>query len=113
MPHLRLPRGSTPYYPAFAPQALGGSLDRPSEDSLPALPTLSGSPRCLSVSRRASRAHLCPSRRYGAADLPDADLKLRERLGHALPVAFGILWRQRVLIRAYLAPTLPSRRPGR
>ena len=37
--------------------------------------------------------------RYGAADLPDADLKLRERLGHALPVAFGILWRQRVLIR--------------
>ena len=51
--------------------------------------------------------------RYGAADLPDADLKLRERLGHALPVAFGIFWRQRVLIRAYLAPTLPSRRHGR
>ena len=51
--------------------------------------------------------------RCGAADLPDADLKLRERLGHALPVAFGILWRQSVLLRAYLAPTLPSHRPGR
>lgn len=45
--------------------------------------------------------------RYGAADLPDADLKLRERLGHVLPVAFGIFWRQSVLIRAYLAQSPP------
>ena len=51
--------------------------------------------------------------RYGAADLPDADLKLLEPLGHPLPVAFGILWRQSVLLRVYLAPTLPGRRPGR
>ena len=49
--------------------------------------------------------------RYGAADLLDADLKLREHLGHVLPVAFGILWRQSVLLCAYLAPTLPGRRP--
>ena len=63
VPHLRLPHGPTPYSPALSPQALGGSLDRASEASLPALPILSGSPRCLSVSRPASRAHLCPSRR--------------------------------------------------
>ena len=67
----------------------------------------------LSPSSRLSCSSVPFPQRYGAADLPDADLKLRERLGHALPVAFGILWRQRVLIRAYLAPTLPSRRPGR
>jgi hypothetical protein len=58
---LRLPRGPTPCSPSVSPQVRGGSLDWPSEDSLSALPTLSGSPRCLPVSRPASRAHLCPS----------------------------------------------------
>ena len=52
-------------------------------------------------------------KRYSAAAVLDADLQLPEQSELALPVAFGILGRQRVLIRAYLAPTLPSRRPGR
>ena len=51
--------------------------------------------------------------RYGTADLLDVDQQLLEQSEPVLPVAFGILWRQRVLIRAYLAPTLPSRRHGR
>ena len=52
-------------------------------------------------------------KRYGATDMLDADQHLREQSEPVLPVAFGILWRQSVLLRAYLAPTLPGRRPGR
>ena len=51
--------------------------------------------------------------RYDAADLLDADQQLLEQSEPVLPVAFGILWRQSVLLRAYLAPTLPGRRPRR
>ena len=41
--------------------------------------------------------------RYDAADLLDADQQLLEQSEPVLPVAFGILWRQSVLLRAYLA----------
>ena len=51
--------------------------------------------------------------RYDAADLLDADQQLLEQSEPVLSVAFGILWRQSVLLRVYLAPTLPGRRPGR
>ena len=50
-------------------------------------------------------------KRYGATDMLDADQHLREQSEPVLPVAFGSLWRQSVLLRAYLAPTLPGRRP--
>ena len=49
--------------------------------------------------------------RYGAADLLDADQQLLEQSEPVLPVAFGIRWRQRVLLRAYLPPTLPVAAP--
>ena len=109
--------------PASRPDALLPSLFTPGPWRIPRS-ALGGQPPCppnplgltslpLCLSPRLSCSSVPFPQRYGAADLPDADLKLRERLGHALPVAFGILWRQRVLIRAYLAPTLPSRRPGR
>ena len=41
--------------------------------------------------------------RYGAADVLDVDQQLLEQSEPVLPVAFGILWRQSVLLRAYLA----------
>ena len=50
--------------------------------------------------------------RYGAADHLDADQKLREQSERVLPVPFGILWRQSVLLSAYLALSLPGRRLG-
>jgi len=50
-------------------------------------------------------------KRYGATDMLDADQHLREQSEPVLPVAFGIRWRQRVLLRAYLPPTLPVAAP--
>jgi hypothetical protein len=48
--------------------------------------------------------------RYGAAAVLDADLQLPEQSELALPVTFGILGRQSVLLRAYLA-ACPARSP--
>ena len=48
--------------------------------------------------------------RYGAADVLDADLQLPEQSELALPVTFGILGRQSVLLRAYLA-ACPAQSP--
>jgi hypothetical protein len=64
---------------------------------------------------------LCPSsrlscssmpflQRYSAAAVLDADLQLPEQSELALPVTFGILGRQSVLLRAYLA-ACPARSP--
>jgi hypothetical protein len=50
-------------------------------------------------------------KRYGATDMLDADQQLLELSELVLPVAFGIRWRQRVLLRAYLPPTLPVAAP--
>ena len=50
-------------------------------------------------------------KRYGATDMLDADQHLREQSEPVLPVPFGIRWRQRVLLRAYLPPTLPVAAP--
>ena len=51
--------------------------------------------------------------RYGAADVIDAGLQLPEQSEPALLVNFGIVGRQSMLLRAYLAAWPALRRPGR
>ena len=103
-PHALLPDSFTPG-PWEVSQPTFGGLPA----SSPNPPLLTSLPLCPSSHLACSSVPFL--QRYGAAAVLDADLQLPEQSELALPVTFGILGRQSVLLRAYLAPTLPGRRP--
>jgi hypothetical protein len=107
------PPASRPYalLPGLFTQSPWGVSQPTFEGQPPSPPNplgLTSLPLCLSS--RLSCSPVPFLQRYGAAAVLDADLQLPEQSELALPVTFGILGRQSVLLRAYLA-ACPAQSP--
>ena len=97
----------------FTPGLKG--ISHPGLEKLPASPPnpllLTSLPPC--PSSRLSCSPMPFLKRYSAADLLDTAPRRYRRLGRVLGVAFGVSLRLGALLRAFRAPALPDRRPGR
>ena len=109
------PASPPPALPEWVPSPLPTSPWGISQPSFKGPPRRPPDPLVLTVvplspSSRLSCSSMPFLQRYSAAAVLDADLQLPEQSELALPVTFGILGRQSVLLRAYLA-ACPAQSP--